>query len=211
MKASLKRHYHWVIALVVLLEMFVYVGILNNINSLYVIPVSESLGITRGDYSLAFSAKAMAGAISVVLSGPLLRRIGYRKMASVFLLVAVAAFLVLSASRNLFMLFLGAIMIGTCEGSCLTAGASYIIGSWFHRYCGSVLGLVTAATGVGGSVICVFLTGIIGSAGWRMSFVICGLMTAVVSVLLGLFVRDDPSALGLKPLGEGEQAKNKQE
>ena len=56
MKAVMKRHYHWVIALIVLLEMFVYVGILNNINGLYVIPVSETLGISRaGAYQLLHS------------------------------------------------------------------------------------------------------------------------------------------------------------
>lgn len=211
MRALIKRHYHWVIASIVLLEMFVYVGILNNIVSVYVIPVSETLGISRGDYSLAFSAKAMAGAISVVVSGPFLRRVGYRKMVSFFLLVAVAAFFILSTSRNLFMLFLGAILIGLCEGSCLTAGASNIIGSWFHRYCGSVLGLVTAATGVGGSVMCSLLTKIISGAGWRISFAVCGVMTAAVAIIIGLLARDYPHLLGQKPLGEGEHAKNKSE
>ena len=46
-----------VIAAIVLLEMFIYVGILNNINGVYIIPVSDTLGISRGDYSLAFSAR----------------------------------------------------------------------------------------------------------------------------------------------------------
>lgn len=209
MKAVMKRHYHWVIALIVLLEMFVYVGILNNINGLYVIPVSETLGISRGDYSMAFSAKALAGAISVILSGPLLRRFGYRKMASIFLGIATAAFFVLYASSNLFMLYLGAIMIGMCEGSCLTAGASYVIGKWFHRYLGSVLGLVTAATGIGGSATCILLTGIINSSGWRMSFAACAGMAAAMGVLIALLVRDEPKSMGLKPFGEGELPQKK--
>jgi len=204
MRSVIKGHYHWIIAMIVLLEMFSYVGILNNINGLYVIPVSEALGITRGDYALAFSAKALAGALSVVLSGPFLRRHGYRKMASCFLAVATAAFVILCTCRNLGMLYLGAIMIGICEGTCLTAGATFIIGSWFHRYRGSILGCVTAATGIGGSAMCILLTHIIDSTGWRASYATCAIITAVMGLLIATFIRDYPETMGLKPFGEGE-------
>ena len=204
MKAFIKQHYYWVIALIVLLEMFIYVGILNNINGLYIIPISETLGISRGEYSLAFSAKALAGALSVVLSGPFLRRFGYRKMAGSFLLVAVIAFLVLSSSQNLLMLYVGAIMIGMCEGSCLTAGATFIVDRWFHRYRGSVLGFVTSATGIGGSATCILLTNIIMASGWRTSLAVCAGLTAVMALLILLFIRDHPAEVGLKPFGEGE-------
>ena len=204
MKAFIKQHYYWVIALIVLLEMFIYVGILNNINGLYIIPISETLGISRGEYSLAFSAKALAGALSVVLSGPFLRRFGYRKMAGSFLLVAVMAFLVLSSSQNLLMLYVGAIMIGMCEGSCLTAGATFVVDRWFHRCRGSVLGFVTAATGIGGSATCILLTKIITASGWRISLAVCAGLTAVMALLILLFIRDHPSDIGLKPFGEGE-------
>lgn len=204
MKGIIKRHYHWVVALIVLLEMFVYVGILNNINGLYIIPVSDALGISRGDYSLAFSAKALAGTLSVILSGPLLRKYGYRRMASLFLLVAVSAFMVLTFCQNLAMLYLGAILIGVCDGTCLTAGATFIIGRWFHRYRGSVLGFVTAATGIGGSVLCMILTRIIGTSGWRASYTACAVMTLAVAVLIALFVRELPEDIGLAPFGEGE-------
>lgn len=204
MKGYIRRHYHWVIALTVLVEMFVYAGILNNLNGLYLIPVSESLGITRAQYALAFSARSLAGAISVVVSGPLLRRYGYRKMASVFLTVAAGAFLILSACRNLAMLYLGTVLVGICDGCCLTAGGAFMIGKWFHRFHGTVLGLVTAATGIGGSVVCILLTGIMGTTGWRSSFVVCAVMSAAVAVLTAVFTRENPSQLGLAPFGEGE-------
>ena len=47
MKRNRKRRYHWVIAGVALLVMFVQLGIINNLVELYIVPVSESLGITR--------------------------------------------------------------------------------------------------------------------------------------------------------------------
>ena len=54
---SLRKHYHWVIALVVLIELAVFSGILNNIVSVHLIPVTEDLGISRGSFSLAFSVR----------------------------------------------------------------------------------------------------------------------------------------------------------
>ena len=47
----LRKHYHWAIALVVLIELAIFSGILNNIISLHLIPVTEDLGISRGDFS----------------------------------------------------------------------------------------------------------------------------------------------------------------
>ena len=107
------------------------------------------------------------------------------------------------------MIFIGTIIIGLCDGSCLTAGASFIIDNWFHRYHGSVFGLVTAASGIGGSMMCALLSRIINTAGWRMSLMACGLLTAVVAIVISLFSRDYPHQIGLTPLGEGERVKEK--
>ena len=52
MKASIKQHFHWIIAIVVFLEIVVFGGTINSV-SVYLIPITESLGVTRGEYALA--------------------------------------------------------------------------------------------------------------------------------------------------------------
>lgn len=208
-KAEIRRHYHWVIAIVMLQEMFVYVGILNNINGLYLVPVTEALHISRGNFSLAFSVRSLIGACSVILSGPVIRRLGYRRLTAAGLLLASAAFVLLALCRNTYMLYLSTAMIGIADGFCMTTGAVYLIGNWFHRHHGAMLGLVTAATGIGGSAYCILITAVMEQADWRISLVICAATTVITAILIAVLIRNDPKDMKLSPLGEGELAAKK--
>ncbi len=65
----LKKHYHWIIVAVVLLQLFVYGGLGNTFANLHTIPVSEALGISRGEFSIPVSAKGLFGMLSTFISG----------------------------------------------------------------------------------------------------------------------------------------------
>ena len=45
MKLYMKERYHWIIAMVALLELFVHVGIVNNLVGLYVVPDAPVSGL----------------------------------------------------------------------------------------------------------------------------------------------------------------------
>ena len=120
---GLRKHYHWVIALVVLIKLAIYSGILNNIISLHLIPVTEDLGISRGSFSLAFSIRSLVGFFSTLFSGVFFVKYGYRKLASIFLFVAAGAFVLLGSSQNFLMLSLASAILGLGEGFCI--GHSY--------------------------------------------------------------------------------------
>ena len=155
---GIRKHYHWAIALVVLIELAVFSGILNNIIGLHLIPVTEDLGISRGSFSLAFSIRPLLGFFSTLFSGVLFVKHGYRKLASIFLLVAAIAFGLLGISQNFLMLAIASAILGLSEGFCTTAAASRMVNTWFHSHQGMILGLVTASTGLGGSLFSVVLS-----------------------------------------------------
>ena len=69
MFAFLKKHYHWVIVVLLLLELAVYSGILNNLLSLHLIPVTEELSVSRGNFSLSMSVRSLVGFFSTLFSG----------------------------------------------------------------------------------------------------------------------------------------------
>ncbi len=203
MVALIKKHYHWVIAALILLELAVYSGILNNLNSLHLIPVTEGLGISRGSFSLSMSVNSLMSFFSTLFSGMFLMKHGYRKLAPMALLTAACGFLVLGFSRNSFMLTLGAALIGISGGFCSTSAASWMVNTWFRKHQGTILGLVTAATGLGGSLFSVVLSRVIQAGGWRWSYWLSGILVACVGLLLLLLSRNRPADLGLRPFGEG--------
>lgn len=203
MFAFLKKHYHWVIAALLLLELAVYSGILNNLLSLHLIPVTEELSVSRGNFSLSMSVRSLVGFFSTLFSGMFFLKHGYRKMAPAALLVAALGFVALCLSRNLAMLVLGAALIGVSEGFCSTAAASRMVNTWFRSHQGLILGLVTASTGLGGSLFSVILSRVIDASGWRSSYLVSGLLVAAVGMILLLCVRNRPADMGIRPFGEG--------
>ena len=205
LRRTLHDHYHWVIAVVTLAMLFFYGGAANNLSGLHIIPVTEHLGISRADFSLAGSAQTFCGMASTFLSGFLIARFGTRLTSTLGLLAAAGGYLLLANVESVWMLIFSRGIFGLASGFCSTSAASHITRVWFHRHGGTVLGMITAATGIGGSVMCIFQTAFIQSGGFAASFRFCAVVMLVVAALIVLFIRNTPEEKGLLPLGEGEE------
>ncbi len=199
----IKKNYHWIIAAVILLELGIYLGIHNNITSLYIIPVTEELGITRGSASLAYSARNLFSFVSTLFSGIFFTKFGYRKLAPVALLIIAGAYGLLGSSQTLMTMLLACSIMGLVDGFCGISSASRMVNTWFHTHQGLVLGLVTAATGFGGSLFSIIMSHRIEAVGWRGGYYLSAILIAVTSVVLFLVVRNRPGNMGLLPYGSG--------
>lgn len=203
MKSWLYKHYHWVIALIMILQMGTYVGLGNN-GGLFILPVTKSLGISRSSYSLSVSLQNLCGFLAVLLSGPLVKRFGYRKLVFVSLPLAGLGYIVLSGSNSLAGLCVGAAMLGITSGYSGATGVNRVVNDWFHRHRGIVLGIVSASSGIGGSIFCFVLSDAMKRGSWRHAYLLSAAFMGVLLALNILFVRDTPDKMGLKPYGEGE-------
>lgn len=209
MKQRFNAHYHWVIALVMLIQISVYIGILNNFNGLYVLPVTEDLGISRSTFSTAVSARYLTSFLATMVSGLLFSRYGYRRLVLIGLPLAAGAFFLLSSAKSVLMISFGAAIIGLCDSVCSTPGTARVIGDWFHRWRGTILGVVSCFTGLGGSLFCAALSGIMQDQGWRKSHLFSAAALLLVAVLMFFTACDRPDKRGLRPYGEGELPKKK--
>ncbi|MBQ3134157.1 MAG: MFS transporter [Clostridia bacterium] len=205
LKTYVNKHYHWVVAAVLVLALFTHGGSCNNLSSLHVVPVGEALGISRSAFSLALVGKTITTLISTFLSGFLISHIGSRAALSIGLFSAAGAYVILATAQNYAMLVLGGALLGATYGFCSTSGATKIVQDWFHAHKGAVLGFVTSASGIGGSVLCIIQTWAMDTFSWRASFYTCAIVIAVVTVLALWLVRSHPHEKGLLPLGEGEE------
>lgn len=205
---SIKKHYHWVIAAVVLVQIIAYGGVLNNL-PIFTIPVTEGLGISRSTYSLAYSMMGFAAILGTFFSGSLLLHFGYRKPVLSCLIIASIAFATLASSENAVTLGIGFMLLGLTNGICVSAGPARIISIWFQKHQGTVLGCVNSATGLGGSLMCILLTAVITGSGWSGAYWVGAILLAVTAVIMLLIVRDRPQDMGLKPYGQGEGLKKK--
>jgi sugar phosphate permease len=95
--------------------------------------------------------------------------------------------------------------LGLTYGFCATSAASLITRTWFHRHSGTVLGLVTASSGIGGTVMTVLQSMALEKGGFRLSLGLSSGILLVIALLCFLFIRNHPRDKGLVPLGEGEE------
>ncbi len=196
---ALKQHYHWVIAIIVFLEMVIYGGYLNAY-SVFTVPVTHALNLTRGSFSLALTMRSIVGFFSSLITGFLFQRFGYRKCAIVGLLTFAAGLVMQAFSETLLMIGIANSILGISLGVCSTAGAVQIVKSWFYKHQGLILGLVTMATGLGGSILSIILAEIIAAESFRFAYCISGLLMVILAVLY-LLLRDRPEHIGLRPYG----------
>ena len=211
MKSLIKKHYHWIIAVVLFIELAIYGGLANN-GGLFLLPVTEAFGITRGTFSLAGSVRNLVSFFSLLISGVFVSRLGNRKMMLIGLGLGIAGFLISAGSSNIGFIAFANIILGFGDGLCSTTTASRIVCDWFHRYQGAILGVTSAATGLGGSFVCLLLTGAISGNGWRAGYLCAAILVLVAGILVLLFIRSRPNDMDLRPYGFGyvsKKAKNK--
>jgi len=199
----IRKNYHWVIAIVILMQFAIHSGAGNNLSGMHLIPVSEDLSITRAEFSYAISAKSIMATLFTFLSGFFLSRFGFRKSAAFGLFLASFGYFFLANAKSYFALIVGCGIMGITNGFCTTAAVSWVVSEWFHRYRGSVLGIATAASGVGGSIMCLIQGAAMEAYTWRASLMTCSAFVGAIGIVVLIFVRNRPDEMGLRPFGEG--------
>lgn len=203
----IRQNYHWVIALLAFLEMVVFGGLLNSA-SVYIIPISETLGVTRGSYALATIPYSITCTLSTMVSGYLFQKFGYKKSAIASLILITVSLVLTATCKTLWGFCFSKILMGMGYGACFTAGAVRIVKDWFFKHQGLVVGLVSMSSGLGGSLLTVILAALIEDYNWRTANMVMAVVMAVIT-LSYLLLRNRPEEMGLRPYGFGEQPKNK--
>ena len=202
MKQGIKAHYHWLIVVLVLLEMIVFGGVINSF-SVFMIPLCEDLGATRGEFALATMPYTVVTFISTIFSGYLLKHWGYKRAAIASLLLAASGMALMSFANSMAVFCISRILFAMGYGVCFTAGAVQITREWFWKHQGLAIGIVTMGTGVGGSLMTVLITTVMERTNWRVASMVvaASLMAIALSYLL---LRNRPEDMGLQPFGFGQ-------
>ena len=177
----------------------VIIGLANNLYSLFVIPITTELGISRGVYSMALTVRYIASAFCNLFMGKLYLKFGYRRPTAILLLLVSVSYLGYAFAQNMFPFFLGALLYGIGEYFINTAALSRMLGNWFQSHLGVVTGIVMAASGVGGSILSLILSSIIESSGWRSALLFSSGLLALISLFVFRVMKDRPEELSLQP------------
>jgi MFS family permease len=156
-------------------------------------PVTEDLGITRGDLSAALGISAWCVALSCPIVGWLIDRFGTRRVmipGVLLFALAVASFGLLPA-KSMPIVFLIFCIAGFISGVQTPIPYAAVVSRWFDRERGIALGVATAGVGLGVALIPQLAAFLISHFGWRNAYFGLGIAVVVLAWLpVVIFVRD---------------------
>jgi MFS family permease len=179
-------------------------GSTSYIFGLFVIPVSEELGLSRASVNTGFIAFLVGVGLISPFAGRLLDRFSARTIMSIggfFFGLSIMIVARLHSQLLMLMLILGPISFGAA--ACGTLAANTVVVRWFKRRRGSALGILAISTSMGGLCFAPLVALLIENFGWRVALMTVGLLASILIPLAALaLIRNHPD--GTEPGYEQE-------
>lgn len=200
-------YYGWIIVAVAGLCMFSSGPGQSHTFSVFIEPISTSLGLSKGAIATAYAIATLAASFLLPKAGRLLDNFGPRKTLLTVSIVLGFACMFFGAAANVIWLAFGfAALRFMGQGSIMMCSAN-LVSQWFlsrRGFAMSLMGLGFAASMAIHPQLGEYL---IAQMGWRKAWMMLGLLTWVTMIPVLLFlVYDKPESIGLRIDGEKIQA-----
>jgi MFS family permease len=202
--SSQNLHYGWVVVMVGTLTIFACLGLARFAFGMLLPSMREVLGMSYDEMGFLGTGN-FAGYLAAVAIAPfLLRRFSPRQMiASALLLISLCMFGIACSSSYLAVLSLYA-CVGIGSGFA-NIPVMVLVSYWFRReQRGRAAGLIVVGSGfaiIFSGFIVPFLNAAFSQHGWRVSWLLLGLIVLMVALVAAFLIRNDPSEKGLTPVG----------
>jgi MFS family permease len=171
--------------------------------TVFFLPISQDLGISRAATSLAFSLSRAQGAIEAPLVGYLIDRYGPRPIMVTAVFLAGLGYILLSwadSYASFMIVYLGVISLAFVAG--FVHSPMVVANSWFIRQRARAMTVVSAAVPIGGALISPLLAIGVSSIGWRWAAFLSGCVFLLVCLHLSFQLKRSPESVGLLPDGD---------
>ena len=201
-----RLHYAWIVAAVTFLVLLSAAGI-RSTPGVLIIPLEKEFGWNRATISLAVSVNLLLYGLFGPFAAALMDRFGVRRviLASLsFVAAGVGLTTVMHAPWHLVVLW--GVVVGLGTGTTALVLGAYIANRWFAERRGLVTGLLTASAATGQLIFLPNLASAVVNHGWRAAALIVSAVALAMIPVVALFMRNEPSDVGLRPYGAGDEA-----
>jgi MFS family permease len=171
--------------------------------TVFFLPLSQDLGLSRAATSLAFSLARAEGAIEGPFVGYLIDRFGPRPMILLATALCGVGYILLAwvdDYTSFLIVYLGIISLSFTPGF---VHASMAVGNtWFIRHRARAMTIISSAVPIGGTLLTPLLAMAVLAWGWRWGAILAGTLFLVLGIPLAIGVRPSPESMGLLPDGD---------
>tara|TARA_R100001039_G_C1852448_1_gene113322 strand:+ start:3935 stop:5221 length:1287 start_codon:yes stop_codon:yes gene_type:complete len=192
---------YWIIAAAFVTQ-FVAVGLQNYIIGPFTIPMTETFGWTRAEFTSARSIGQMVAAFTGFFIGAGVDKYGGRPFILVGAVILSIAVFSLGSVQSLthwvlingIILTIGAAMIGNLV-------VNVTLGKWFVERRGRAVALAAMGVSLSGVLLPVLTTWLVDVFGWRQAWHVLGIGAAVLVLPAALAIRRSPEDYAMNPDG----------
>lgn len=192
-----------IIAIGFLLMLLSYVALASS-TSVFVGPVTESLGINRSTFLVYKSIHSVAA----VLAAPFLGRMAAKGMVKKIILISlfssIIGFGLFSIAQSIWFFYIGGIFTGVGFIGTCTMPISVLVTTWFGgKIRGTMMGFAFMGSGLGGMAMLPFLTYLISLFNWRVAYMGAAVVFLVILIpVVAIFVVKAPEEKGFFRMGQ---------
>ena len=201
---NLPFYYGWFILSLCFLTTLTSAGVRSS-PSVLIHPLEAEFGWSRVTIASAISMNLLLFGIAAPISGWLLDRYGPRKVmlgSLMLLIVGVSGTIGMNQFWQFFLVW--GVIVGLGAGGVGSVLTATVGNRWFVAKRGLALGILGSASSTGQLIFIPLFMAMITYAGWRLGSMILIVVALILLPLIYLFMRDDPSDVGLEPYGAGQ-------
>lgn len=188
--------YSWVIVALCMIMIFVTLGFCSSPKGLFVSAITESLGIKRSLFSINDSCRYVATAVVNIFFGSMVSRFGTKKLIGAGFLFLALSSLVYSVADNIYMFYLGGVLLGIGFSWTGTTMVGCVVNKWCKEKKGTIMGAVLAVNGIGGAVATQILSPIIYQEGtlfgYQDAYRLIALIVFITGIIVVSFFKESP-------------------
>lgn len=171
--------------------------------SVFFLPVTQELNLSRTAASLVFSLGRAQGALEGPVAGYYIDRYGPRPVIIFAVLLAGIGYVILSGVYSftaLMIVYMGVISLSYQAG--FMDATMAIANTWFIRKRALAMSLTSGSISLGGTLVTPFLAYAVHAWGWRAAAIGAGIVFLISGLPLALTIRRSPESIGLQPDGD---------
>lgn len=196
---------HWIVLIVVALMFSAFAGIINNTIGVFYSPVSEDLGILRGNFALHSTITLlMNGAFSLVVPN-IVDHFGWKPSLISGTALAFVGTAGMAFTENILIFYILGALRGAGGAFFGMVPMAMLLNNWFDEKNGLAISLASGLSGLVGMVFAPIFASVINTANWETGFIAMGVtlvIFALPAILYPYTIR--PEDEGLQPYGYKE-------
>jgi MFS family permease len=198
---SRKIHPGWIAVAVTFVTLMATAGF-RSAPSVLIVPLEDAFGWSRSDISLAVAINILLFGLVSPFAAALMEKFGIRKVVMLALAtVSSGAFLTIFIQAPWQLIATWGVIVGVGTGSMALVFAATVANRWFVAKRGLVTGVLTAAAATGQLIFLPGLSHMALTYGWKSVSITVASFALLVIPFIYLFLRENPSDLGLLPYG----------